>query len=378
MNHKDAAAVISRYGAICVTQDSAPIDLVVIGEEGIPMGSWEDTSSALLSEQSLAGVAAGDVQLLSEAEFWQRLGLTQTETESGESRLFTARMLAELLDVAVDIIRRWQRRGLIRPVKEIRRLAYFDFREVAAARQLASLVSQGVSPTKIERQLRALSQHVPGVDRPLAQLAVLVEGRSLLLRSGEGLVDAAGQRRFDFAHEDAEQAPSIALPTTSESEPETPQSLADQYLASAEQLEDEGDLRGAAESYRAALAAGGPQAEVNFALAELLYRLGDVNAARERYYVTLELDEDYVEARANLGCVLLEAGQTELAIAAFQGALASHPEYPDAHYHLARTLDELNESDAAAQHWQEFLRQAPASPWADEARQRLGEERLAT
>jgi len=137
--------------------------------------------------------------------------------------------------------------------------------------------------------------------------------------------------------------------------------------------EEEGRVEFAAELLRAAMAAGGPRAELCFQLAELLYRLGDVGAARERYYTAIELDEDFVEARNNLGCVLAEQGQGELAAAAFQGALACHPEYPDAHYHLARTLDETGREAEAEHHWRQFLKLSPDSPWADEARDRLGE-----
>ena len=79
----------------------------------------------------------------------------------------------------------------------------------------------------------------------------------------------------------------------------------------AAELEEDGQLAEAAEMYRAAMAAGGPKAELCFQVAELLYRLGDLTAARERYYMAIELNEDYVEARANLGCVLAETGQRE-------------------------------------------------------------------
>jgi tetratricopeptide (TPR) repeat protein len=139
----------------------------------------------------------------------------------------------------------------------------------------------------------------------------------------------------------------------------------------AAELEDDDQLELAADACRAALAAGGPRADICFQLAELLYRLGDVTAARERYFQAIELDEDFVEARANLGCVLAETGQLELAIAAFHGALLFHSEYPDVHYHLARALDELGRSDEATTHWHTFLALAPDSPWADEARARL-------
>ena len=73
-----------------------------------------------------------------------------------------------------------------------------------------------------------------------------------------------------------------------------------------------------------------------------------------------------------LGCVLAETGERELAVAAFEGALRYHDEYPDVHYHLARTLDELGRAGEADLHWAAFLELAPDSPWAEEARERLG------
>jgi tetratricopeptide (TPR) repeat protein len=60
-----------------------------------------------------------------------------------------------------------------------------------------------------------------------------------------------------------------------------------------------------------------------------------------------------------------------LAVAAFEGALRYHPEYADVRYHLARTLDEMHERARALEHWQVFVAQAPDSPWAEEAKQRL-------
>jgi tetratricopeptide (TPR) repeat protein len=109
-------------------------------------------------------------------------------------------------------------------------------------------------------------------------------------------------------------------------------------------------------------------------LAEVLYRSGDLAGARERYFCAIELDSELVEARANLGCVLAECGQHNLAIAAFQGALQQYPDYADVHFHLARVLDEVDRGNDARKHWQRFVELAPASPWADEAIDRLGGE----
>ncbi len=379
VNRREAQGIVRDHGGVVVERGRADVDLVVIGAEELPVGDHDD----ILDEALREAAADGRVEIITETELWQRLGLV--DADSQVHRLYTPAMLAELLGVPIAIVRRWHRRGLIVPVREVQRLPYFDFQEVATARRLVQLLAAGASPTHIEKKLAELARYVPQVERPLAQLSVIVEGKHLLLRQGEGLVEPGGQLRFDFdALDDHDESPQTAasniLPRQAEvlsledwrlamEEPTTPEEM----VALAMKLEDEDHLASAVEMYRAALLAFGSNAEVNFLLAELLYRLGDVTAARERYYAAIELDEDYVEARANLGCVLAETGQPELAVKAFEGALEFHNEYPDVHYHLARTLEELDRTEEAQPHWATFVELAPASPWAEEARGRLSE-----
>ncbi len=389
MSKRDAQKLLRERGAVVVETADEAIDLVVLGEESWPLEApWTDA----LDGELLSRAERGELAVINETELWQRLGLVDAEHQV--RRLYTPAMLAELLGVSIAVVRRWHRRGLIQPARQVRRLPYFDFEEVASARRLAAMLSAGMSAQAIERKLAQLRRWLPGVERPLAQLSVIVEGQQLLLRQGEGLLEPGGQLRFDWEGPprlSIEAPPAVdrddQLATGSHGRPrtlgkafpvpgQTPDAAnsAEELLIAAGDLEDTGELEDALELYRAALAAGGPHPETCFRLAELLYRLGDLAAARERYYMAIELDEDYVEARANLGCVLAELGEPELATAAFEGALAHHPDYPDAHYHLARLLDELGMSPAAVPHWEAFLAQAPDSPWAEAARQRLGLE----
>jgi len=367
MPRREAAQLIRTAGGVLAESPHEGVNLVVVGEETYPL---PDLDSAEWLEPHLGtAIERQAVEVLSESQFWQRLGLVDAQRDVHQ--LYTPAALAQLLGVPVSIIRRWHRRGLIRPVREVRRLPYFDFQEIATARRLAELLAAGVTPASIERQLAALAQYLPGVERPLAQLSIIVRGKRILLRQGDGLVEPGGQLRFDFeAMESAapeDRPPSIlSLASILPTEPPSPEELC--QLAA--DLEDEGRLDEAVEVYRTVLAAGGPRAEVCFQLAELLYRLGDATGARERYYMAIELDENYVEARANLGCVLAETGRPELAVAAFEGALRFHPDYADVHYHLAHTLDELGQSERALGHWRTFLQLAPNSPWSEEARRR--------
>lgn len=376
MNRREAQRLVRELGGAMIDDCRDEVDLVVVGAEELPLGDSADA----VPEEVREAAAAGRVEILSETQFWQRLGLV--DAEQHVQQLYTPAHLAKLLEVPVSVVRSWHRRGLIRPQREVHRLPYFDFREVTWARQLARLVAAGASPAQIERQLADLVRFVPEVERPLAQLPVLVEGRRILLRQGQGLIESGGQLRlnFDEVEEEAE-APSTHLfpvaaagvSSSPELESELPLSAADLF-AEALRHEEEGDLAGAAELCRAAMAAGGPTPEACFQLADLLYRMGDIAAARERYYMTLELDENYVEARANLGCVLAEMNQAELAMAAFRGALACHADYADVHYHLAQLLDQHGGRAEAVDHWRAFLALAPDSPWADEARERLATE----
>jgi tetratricopeptide (TPR) repeat protein len=284
-------------------------------------------------------------------------------------------MIADLVRVDVAIVRRWHRHGLIRHICEVHKLPYFDFAQVTVARELADLLRSGISPARLETQLAQWSARAAESSESASRFIVALRGKRLLMRGEKTLVSADGQCWFEFAGEHRPatargvEAPAdreAVLPFDGHDEDinsASPEALLDM----AEQLEDSGELAGAIDLYRAALAAAGPDAEACFALAEALYRTGDLAAARERYYMVLELDEKYVEARANLGCLLAEMGELEMAAAALEGALRHHPDYADAHFHLARTLADLGRPAEADEHWRAYLRLAPDSPWAAEA-----------
>ncbi len=388
MSKRDAARLAREHGATVAEKPSTKVDLVVVGEEGLPLVE-DSLLDELFDRETRDAFESGSLEVITETELWRRLKLVEIEADI--HRLYTPAMLVELLGVPLAVIRRWHRRGLIVPTREVRRLPYFDFQEVATARRLAELLAAGDSPATIEKKLESLARYLPSIRRPLAQLSVIVEGRQILLRQGDGLIEPGGQLRFDFdARPPADQTSPAQTPLAQAPLARAPLARAEastgdvsnaelarmarsphDLFAEAAEQEEAGHIEAAVDTYRAAMAAAGPTAEACFALAELFYRLDDVSAARERYYMAIELDEDYVEARANLGCVLAETGRLELAVAAFQGALAFHGDYADVHYHLARALSELGERKKARGHWQAFIRLAPDSPWAEEAREHI-------
>lgn len=389
MNRREASNLLRSYGAVVVESGSSAVDWVVIGAEESPLAEAELITDAMRHRPDWP-----DVLVMHETDLWQRLGLV--DAPQSVRRLHTPAMLAHLLGVSVRVIRRWHRRGLIKPVRTLHRLPYFDFQEVATAKRLAQWVASGASPEAIERRLMELIEIVPDLRRPLDQLSILIEGKHVLLRQGEGLIEPGGQLRFDF---DALGSTSDQSTPTAESSifrldairstiqgsqhdapwqasdpmgfPPTADDPEDDLLMSAYLAEDDGELQTAIDCYHAILVRDGASAHVHFQIAELLYRMGETVAARERYYAALEVDPEFVEARSSLAGVLAETGQLELAVAAYQGALALHDDYSDVHYNLAKILDELGRGEEASIHWDRFLQLAPRSPWADEARGRL-------
>ena len=373
MNRKEARELVRQHNGTMVDRVDDTVDLIVIGADVLPLSE----QSELLDDWVVDASADGRVCVINETQFWQDLGIMEPELDIGH--LYTPAMLAGLLDLPISTIRRWHRRGLITPTRQVNKLAYFDFQEVASARRIARLIASGATPQSIETKLSRLAGLYPNLQRPLSQLSVIVEGRNVLLRQSEGLVEPGGQMRIDFdslveLDSDSTAGESQLLSIDG---PQTETSLdqfttPDEFIRAAIEFEDADDSRSAIEVYRAMSLAFGPTADASFRIAELLYQQHDLAGARERYFMAVELDETFVEARASLGCVLVELDEPQLALSAFKGALEHHADYPDVHFHLARLLDDLDTPQEAVPHWEVFLELAPKSPWADEARGRLG------
>ncbi len=371
MNRREIRRLVREYGGVMVEPVDATVDLVIIGEWEFPIDDYDYLVDPAITEAA----ASGKLTIMTETQLWQELGLVDQELDA--CRFYTPGMLAQLLNVPVATIRRWHRRGLITPTRQVHKLAYFDYQEVASARRIAELISSGASPRAIESKLLKLAELYPDLQRPLSQLSVIVEGRSVLMRDGGGLIEPGGQKRFDFGSEQTTRSDEDAQVLSLEQVQDVPIELDEftqpsEFLRYAAELEDNDEIQSACEVYRSLMLAFGPSPEACFRLAENLFQLNDLTAARERYYSAVELDQSFVEARASLGCVLVELGQYDLAVSAFEGALVHHPEYPDVLYHLARLLDEIGQPQKAEMHWIRFLDLAPKSPWADEARYRLG------
>lgn len=368
MTHRQAAELVAQHGGAAAEHVSSKTTLLVVGEEGWPLEA-DGLPSVKLRQALKLRQEGAEVRVLTESDWLTVLGLGEQRDEM--RRVFTPAMLSQSLGVPVSRIRRWNRLGLIRAVRVVFRLPYFDFQEVSAVRRLSELVDAGVGPGEIAAGLRSLHSLYPNLERPLAQLDLLARDHHLLHRDDAGrLMTADGQRLIDFdpptVPTSAEQPVALPFPASP-----PPCVTADEWLARGLNAAEGGDFEAAIAAVREATRLEPTRSDLHRTLAELQYRAGDTSAAVERLRVALDFDPADLEAWTQLGCLLAEGDRIADALAAFDAALAIHADLPEAHFHKAELLHRAGRSAEAVPHWQTYLRFDRRGPWGEIAANRL-------
>jgi len=351
VNRKVAAEIVLLAGGSVAHRLTADVTMVIVGDENLLKQDWNLWNDQLDADTREA-FEKGTLTIISETQFWEQYGNQPVESSQ---TLYTPSMLAKLTGLPMPILRRLQKERLIVPVQQVFRLCYFSKEVILPLKLMQNMIAAGLSiPSAINRLRQAGQRNLSNVR---------IEGKDLIFTSEEGYVDQNGQQRFCFAEEiESPPLPDSVDPLTIldsifdlSTEAHDPVMLCE----AACELEARGDLQGAADLYRAALAAGGANPQINFQLAEVLYRQGDLSAARERYFSVIELDDNFVEARANLGCVLAELNRDDLAAAAFRGTLKLHPDYAEVRLHLGMLLKRQGRFDEAEEQFQIFKELMP-------------------
>lgn len=367
MDREEAARHVEGAGGRYVERPTDATELLVIGAYGWPLASDGRPTQALLEARRLQAEGKALV-ITSEEDFLVALGLD--ELQSGLHRRYTLEQLAHMLELPVAKIRAWIRQGLLEPAHVTRRLAWFDFRQVANVRALRDLSERGIGPSRIRKSLETLRQALGREQVGYGWLDALEKRGPLLFRREDGsLAEANGQLYLDFAAASKRSKSDAGFLQMQRVETDE----ADTWFERGVAAEDEGRLSDAMSAYLNALLAGGPQAETCFNLANVLFELDRGPEAMQRYLQAIEIDPDYVEAWNNLGNVFTATQRLDDAAAAYGQALAIEPAYADAHCNLADTLDQLGNREGAREHWVRYLELDPDSVWAARVRERLGE-----
>ena len=129
MKREQALSFLEMVGASFDRTPNEETNYLVVGEGVSTLNDEGHPTVGLRAAQELR--AAGvDIHIVSETEFLALLGLGEL------LRLFTSQQLSRILGVPRRELDSWVRRGLIRPIKIVNRLHYFDFAQVVSAKRL--------------------------------------------------------------------------------------------------------------------------------------------------------------------------------------------------------------------------------------------------
>lgn len=274
--------------------------------------------------------------------------------------MYSARQVAELLDLPVHQVREYARAGVLAARRDDRGAYAFGFQDLVVLRTAMRLVaSQGLSHRRVRGTLGKL-RHQIARRRSLTEVAIASVGGSVVVQDGPAVWEPdSGQLHFNFAGEPA-AAPVAPLPPASERPPtDTGKEVAAHgwYEMAIEREPDHPD--DAVACYRRAVTAHPGHVDARVRLAQLLQARRDLDGAIEHYRAALKWAPYHATAAFNLGVALEDQHKLSQAAIAYRHALRCDSHFADAHYNLGRLFERLGDPRRAIQHFQAYRRLAP-------------------
>lgn len=266
-----------------------------------------------------------------------------------------------------------RRAGQLRRLELLRGDTGYTFRDLLALRAASALLDAGASVRQIKQALTALRRQDPGLEQPLAELRLVLEGDRLLAESDRVRFDPrSGQLALGLDTGGLAVAATATLRTGLVRPLAPPAEQAETWFARASEWDsDPAQWEDAIDAYRRVVAIDPSYAAAWNNLGLLLHRMGRLDEALEAYRAALEQDPRCCEAAYNLGSLHEDQGAVDEAIAEYRRALELSPDYADAHFNLAGALSRAGRCDEAVRHWQRYLDLDGGSPWARIARAHL-------
>jgi tetratricopeptide (TPR) repeat protein len=251
--------------------------------------------------------------------------------------------------------------------------AGYTFRDLLALRAASALLDAGASVRQIRQALVALRRQDPGIEQPLAEVRLTVDGGRLIAQSDRVRFDPrTGQTVLDLQTVDLQAAAAATLVTGLVRPLSPPVEQAETWFERASEKEsDPAHWEEAIDAYRRVVAIDPTYAAAWNNLGLLLHRMGQYDEAQEAYATAVRQDERCCQAAYNLGSLHEDRGDVEMAIRQYRLALELAPDYADAHFNLAAALSRAGRATDALRHWQRYVELDAGSPWARIARAHL-------
>jgi tetratricopeptide (TPR) repeat protein len=267
-----------------------------------------------------------------------------------------------------------RRAGQLRRLELLRGDSRYTFRDLLALRAAGALLDAGASVRQIRSALDALRRRNPGLEQPLAELRLTVEGDRLIAQSDRVRFDPrTGQMVLALDTGGLEAAASATLATGLVRPLAPPAEQAETWFERASEWDgDPAHWEDAIGAYQRVVNIDPTYAAAWNNLGLLLHRMGRHDEAATAYAAALKQDPHCCEAAYNLGSLHEDQGAIEDAIGDYRTALELSPDYADAHFNLAGALARSGRDGEAIKHWQRYLELDSGSPWARIARAHLG------
>jgi tetratricopeptide (TPR) repeat protein len=297
--------------------------------------------------------------------------------------LYTVRDVARIFGLHESRVRYWAQTGFINPsgAEDGKRL--YTFGDLVGVKAAKELLDRGIPLQRVRKNLQALREVLPQLERPLQQLRVCSDGEQLVVAHRDRAFEpVSGQLVLDFEVDDlrssvaellelrpesAAHAPAAGEicatpPGLTPASREEPTTAYEWFLRGCSHDSDPDAEPVAQAAYERAIALDASLAAAHTNLGNLHYRRGDRGAAQRCYQRACELDPDQPEARFNLANLHDDDGALELAVAEHRRALGANPDFADAHFNLALALERLGSRTQALAHWQRYLELSTTSP----------------
>jgi predicted TPR repeat methyltransferase len=360
LTRSEAERLVALAGGQVSALVNARTTMLVVGMRGWPLMDSGRIPRKLEQAERLR--ASGNaMRIVSETVFREVAGLEVPVDSVAKS--ISGEQVCRALGVDARVLQRWEHCGLVRSHE-----GQYDFPDLVSLRTVTGLVARGVSPVIIRKSLDALGAFLPGVDRPLAQLNILVaDSGELVAELEEAMLTQSGQLEFRF---ESPKAPGGEGPRPlSLVRADTRDSAA--WIDAGLEHEEAGELEKAEHAYRRAAALAPSDAAPQFNLGNVLREGGRLEAAAERYAQAVALDPTHARAWFNLAHVQDALKDRQGAIKYLRKAVAADPSYADAQFNLADLAERVGDRATAAAAWDEYLKLDPRSEWSEEARRRL-------
>ena len=363
MSRTEAHALVRRAGGEPTSAVSRRTGILVVGAQGWPVLA-DGSISRKLAEAEELQEQGYPIEILPEREFIERATGARSKENVGAGAV-GFEQACRMLEMSPETVQRCRQFGLLRSRGDV-----LDFQDLVGLRAMAELIRQGLSPQTVARGLNRLADILPDIERPLAQVRLIIGAGGGLLAELQGrLTDARGQLLFDF-EADGPRSPARTFPMETR-EPARHED-AEELFRKALELEDRRDFEAAEAAYLQILEYDPLLVEARFNLGNLLLERGDLQTAEEHFRKAAAADSEIVAAAwYNLGYVLGEQQRYEEAVRALEKALDFFPQYTDALFNLAYFCHVLGRKAAAARYWQAFLQLDAESEWAEAARRYL-------